>query len=118
MMDQFADWVDKKIVQYLFGGALIGIGSAFVRGRNDRDKPKAFLWRLIVGALMASFTSYLISDIDMGRAVYGIIVWFAGWFGAEAGSLLALGGKKAGQGIKIIPEDEPKKEDDEHRTNS
>lgn len=88
------DWIDKHLAQVVTGGIIIGLLASANRAFKEKDSPKAFLIRLLGGGSMAGFVSYLMSDIDMPKIIFGLIVWFVGWSSAEVGALLARTGKE------------------------
>lgn len=110
-MDLFY-WIDKIKAQAIAGGLILGLLASSVRGLSSKDSPRTFLIRMYCGGVVASFVAYLLSDspFELPKIAYGVVVWFCGWFGAEAGALLAKGGKKKMEDALGI-EDEKDKED-------
>lgn len=110
------DWIDKTLLKSIAGGIILGIVAAGVRSHRERDGFKPFVGRLLVGGGMGGFFSYMLSDTELNKIVYGLIMFAVGFGGSEIGAIIFSSSKKVASehtGIDLTG-DEPQNRNDEH----
>lgn len=114
------DWLDKNLFTKIMGAIIIGLAAASTRAMREKDGPKKFLARLVSGVLVGGVVGFMLSETEVSRIPYGMIMWCCGWFGGELGALFASGGKKTLEGTTgmELDEEEAKEKAKEEDTNT
>lgn len=96
------DWIDKALVKTIAGGVILGLVAGGIRSHRERDGFKPFVGRLLVGGSMGGIFSYMLSDTELNKIVYGLIMFAVGFGGSEIGALIFSSSKKvAGEQLGV-----------------
>jgi hypothetical protein len=104
----FFQWIPKQIVQAVTGGLILGLLASSVRAFSLKDTPKAFFIRMYCGGVMAGLTALALCQLPAGflkmlpipveienidMVIYGLVIFTAGYYGAEWGAAVAKSSK-------------------------